>query len=202
MSHSDYREEYKEEELILIQLRRGDEDAFIVLYNKYRPQVYHIALQYLKSTDFAKEIVQDIFLKIWIERESLRHISSLKAWIYKVSKNHILNRLKRIAIEDQAKDYFVKNYIDEDLATIQQLEHREYHKILQEAIQSLPAQQRRVFELARYENLTYEAIAQEMEISPLTVKTHMARALANLRTKMYTIGLEVPLILFLLEDFF
>lgn len=201
MKHTDYKDRYSENDIVLY-LQQGDERAFKWLYDTFRPQVYHTALQYLKSNELAKEVVQDVFLKIWTERSQLGHVLSIKAWIYKLAKNHILNRLKRIAIENKAKDYFVSNFVEEDLTTVYHVEHHEYHNLLKEAIYALPDQQRRVFELARYEKLTYEAIAKELKISPMTVKTHMARALANLRAKMGKLGLEIPLILFFIEDFF
>lgn len=201
MKHTDYKDRFSEFNVVTY-LQEGDESAFKWLYDNFRPQVFHTALQYLKSSELAKEVVQDVFLKIWTDRNQIGHVLSIKAWIYTLSKNHILNRLKRIAIESRAKEYFVSSFEEEDLTTLHHVEHHEYHNLLKEAIHALPDQQRRVFELARFEKLTYEAIAKELEISPMTVKTHMARALANLRTRMGRLGFEIPLILFFIEDFF
>lgn len=201
MRSTNYNKILEDHEVLLF-VQKGDQFAFEVLYNRFRPQVYHTAFQFLKSSDLAKEVVQDVFLKIWLDRENLDTVLSIKAWIYKLSKNIILNKIKRLAIESKAKEYFKIHYSDEDFVTMQVLENREYHLLIQEAIHSLPVQQRKVFELAKYEKLSYEAIAKELELSPLTVKTHMARALSNLRTKLLKIGVEIPIFLFFLEDFF
>lgn len=199
------REKYdlniNEDEIIsLIQL--GDEKAFRLFYDTYRPRVYQTALRYLKSKELAKEVVQDVFLKIWADREQLYEVKSVKAWVYILAKNNILNRLKRLALEWKANVYFAKNKEDEDLSMLDNIRDKEYHQLLSDAIQSLPKQQREVFVLARYEYLSYQQIGEKLDISPLTVKTHMSRAIGQIRLKMKRLGVEVPLIFFFLDYFF
>lgn len=200
MSITNYK--YLNNHELLIYVHKGDEQAFKYLYELFRPKIYSIAIQYLKSEELAKEVVQDVFLKIWLDRAELISITSLEAWLYKVAKNNILNRLKRIGIEMKAKDYFSSHTALISYEMEYQLESKEYTSILQEVINALPEQQRKVFELARIQKLSYEKIGEQMNLSPLTVKTHMARALKAIRLKIHELEVDIPLFLFFLKDFF
>ncbi|MCA5003720.1 RNA polymerase sigma-70 factor [Sphingobacterium bovistauri] len=198
------RTNYKnlDEDHLLSCIRLGDELAFRFFYDNYRSQIYHVALQYLKSKEVAKEVVQDVFLKIWVDKDGLADVKCLKSWLYRVTKNNVLNKLKRIAVESKAKEYFSLRTELLDTNTEDQLHAKDYQSLLQDAINSLPEQQKKVFELARHDNLTYDKIGEKLHLSPLTVKTHMARALQAIRAKISRNGLEIPLFLIFIEDFF
>jgi len=103
-------------------------------------------------------------------------------------------------LEWKANAHFANNSTA-DLSTVNNLHDKEYRQVLDEVVQSLPKQQREVFELARYQYLSYRDIGEKLDISPLTVKTHMSRAIKSIRLKMNGFGLELPLTLFLLHIF-
>lgn len=187
---------------LIIHIQKGDEVAFQCFYDLYRPKIYQIALQYLKSNELAKEVVQEVFLKIWIGRAELNKISSIKPWLFKITKNNVLNKFKRLVIELRAKEYFSVHVNPFSSDTEEKIYDREYNSLLKKAINSLPEQQKKVFELARFEKLSYERIGQELGLSPLTVKTHMARALKNIRAKMNEYGVHLPVIFLFLKNFF
>lgn len=186
---------------ILSRVQLGDEKVFKLLYDTYRPNVYQTALRYLKSSELAQEVVQDVFMKIWAEREQLDSVKSVKAWLYIMAKHNILNRLKRLALEWKATAYFAQAPT-QDMSTVDSLHDKEYTKVLSEVIESLPKQQREVFELARYDYLSYRDIGEKLDISPLTVKTHMSRALGAIRVKMKVLGIELPFFLIFPYIFF
>jgi len=190
-----------QESEILSRIQGGDGKAFKQLYDRYRPNVYQTSLRYLKSSHLAEEVVQEVFMKIWLEKARLDNVNSIKAWIYIMTKNNILNRLKKLALEWKANAHFANNSTA-DLSTVNNLHDKEYRQVLDEVVQSLPKQQREVFELARYQYLSYRDIGEKLDISPLTVKTHMSRAIKSIRLKMNGFGLELPLTLFLLHIFF
>lgn len=187
---------------LLTKLKGGDQHAFRVIYDQYRSRVYQTALRYLKSTDLAQEVVQDVFMNLWANRSKLPQILSMEAWLYNSAKNDILNRLKRKAVEWKAEHHLGRTALQTEQTPLNHLKDKEYARILREAIDSLPVQQRQVFELARNEKMTYAEIGQKLCISPLTVKTHMSRALQHIRSRMAGFGIEVPVIIFFLKDFF
>lgn len=171
---------YEEEKLISL-LATGSEYAFQLLYDRYRNRIYQTAIRYLKSPLPAQEVVQDVFLKLWFERAQIRSNQCLEAWLYTVARNNILNRLKKIAREWKAMDGLKQVLPPAADNTAHKVEDAQYNRLLQEAIRELPEQQQKVFQLARQEQLTYAEIGEQMGLSPLTVKTHMSRALAAIK---------------------
>jgi RNA polymerase sigma-70 factor (family 1) len=171
-----------EEARIITMLAQDSEYAFQLLYDRHRKRIYQTALRYLKSPLLAQEVVQDVFLKLWFNRRNLKTDLPVEAWLHTITKNILLNRIKRIANEwkaikgvSQVSEKFVDN-IENNFQSAQ------YNPLLQKAIALLPEQQQKVFTLARYEQLTYQQIGMELNISPLTVKTHMSRALDSIRS--------------------
>ena len=140
-----------------------------------------LLLQSMPSPILAQEVVQDVFLKLWFNRKNLKTDQPVEAWLYTITKNNLLNRIKKIANEWRAikgashlSEKFVDN-IENNMQSVQ------YNELLQKAIAHLPEQQQKVFTLARYEQLTYIEIGEHLGISPLTVKTHMSRALDSIK---------------------
>ena len=172
---------YEEAKLISL-LAKDSEYAFQLIYDRYRNRIYHTAIRYLKSPVLAQETVQDVFLKLWLERRNHNPKQPIEAWLYTVAKNNLLNRLKRIANEWKALHQLQLNSPKSDNTTGDKVEDSQYQRLLQQALLELPAQQQKVFYLARQEHLTYMEIGEKLGISPLTVKTHMARALNHIKT--------------------
>jgi RNA polymerase sigma-70 factor (family 1) len=164
---------------VLNLLAEGSEYAFQLVFDSYKNRIYNLALTYLKSPVLAEEIVQDTFLKLWFQRQNLAGVNSLEAWLVTVSKNLTINYLKKIAHEWGAKKDLISGLVENN--TDFKVRHAESALLFQKALDALPTQQRTIYQLAREERLTYERIGEKLSISPLTVKTHMARALASIR---------------------
>ena len=171
------------------------------MYDRYRNRIYNTAIRYLKSPVLAQETVQDVFLKLWLERKNLDAGYPIEAWLYTVAKNALLNRVKRIANEWKALQQLQQLSQKSGNSTSDKLEDAKYQELLQQVLLELPAQQQMVFRLARQENLTYSQIGQQMGISALTVKTHMARALNHIKARLAAHG-ESLLVLLAFETFF
>ena len=186
---------YEEAHLITL-LADDSEYAFQLMYDRYRNRIYQTAIRYLKSPLLAQEVVQDVFLKLWIERKNIKTDQPLEAWLYTVAKNNLINRLKKIASEWKALSN-MKLIIQQSVNTASaKIEEAQHNELLQKAILSLPQQQQTVFCLARHEHLTYIQIGEKMGISPLTVKKHMSRALLHIKT--YFSGYEDLFFIFIL----
>jgi RNA polymerase sigma-70 factor (ECF subfamily) len=161
---------YDEQKLLTL-LKEDSEYAFQLIYDCNRNRIYKTAVWYLKSPILAQEVVQDVFLKLWFERNEFKINTSIEGWLYIVAKNNILNRLKKISNEWKALNVLPLLKTDVSNNTENAILDSEYSSILNAAVQSLPTQQRRVFQLARQEQLSYSEIGKEMDLSPLTVKT-------------------------------
>jgi RNA polymerase sigma-70 factor (ECF subfamily) len=175
--------EEKYEESTLLALLAGDSEyAFQLVFDRHRNHIYKVAMLYVKSPAIAEEVVQDVFLKLWMQRKNLSEIRSLESWLFTLTKNITLNYLKKLAHEWTARSKWVKQNRQSESTTDYKIRSSESRQLLQQAIDSLPEQQQKIYRLAKEESLSYEEISQKLSISPLTVKTHMARALASIRS--------------------
>jgi RNA polymerase sigma-70 factor (family 1) len=171
-----------DEAALLALLRQDSEYAFQLVFDLYRNRVYRIAMLYVKSPALAEDIVQDVFLKIWFQRKNLTELVSFESWIYTLTKNLTINCLKKLAYEGKARAHWNKENSQVYNTTDHKIRNTQYTELLMQAITKLPEQQQKVYRLGKETGLSYEAIARELSISPLTVKTHMARALAAIRS--------------------
>ena len=150
---------------LLIKLREGDEPAFIQIYNQYRSKIYTYAYQLCKSSDTAEEIVQEVFIKIWQKREQLNLQLSFNAYIKKITLNHVLNHLKKVARERALQEQVFHTIETSSNRTEDHILEKELRQIYDEAINRLPQQKKIIYQLSRVEELSHDEIAQKLNIS-------------------------------------
>jgi RNA polymerase sigma-70 factor (family 1) len=172
---------YNESELLKL-VAAGDKNAFTQIYNNYRNKIYSIAFELTESSAVAEEIVQDVFLKIWVKRNTLNEVTHFRAYLFTIARNYVFTALKRIArketIEVNAMQDAPLYYNDTENRVL----NNEYTRLLQAAIDRLPEQQRQVYNLIKKEGYKREEVAAALRLSPETVKTHLAQAMRNIRT--------------------
>ena len=174
-------EKYQEAQLIAL-LNDSSEYAFQLLYDRYRNGIYKVGIQYLKSPSLAQDVVQDVFMKLWFERKQLNSHHSLEGWLYTVAKNQIINQLKKVALGWKILDKnAVVQFDDVESGIYQKLENAQFNTVLQNALSQLPNNQRKVYGLVREQHRSYSEVGEILNISTLTVKTHMARALKHIK---------------------
>ncbi|OAQ38982.1 hypothetical protein A5893_13165 [Pedobacter psychrophilus] len=171
-------EESKQLELLIA----GSEKAFTFFYERYQSRIFKVAFKYLKDDELAHEVVQDAFLKLWTCKAGLQLKKPVESWLYTVSKNDILNRIKRQATLWRVMNEIKITHSFEDNSLQDKLVEADYSLLLSNTLKSLSNKQLEVFKLARYEDMTYLQIATKLNISPLTVKTHMSKALCFIRS--------------------
>src|SRR5882757_6445537 len=161
-------------------LARGSEYAFAIIFDRYRRRVYKTALVFLKSSEAAEEVVQEVFLRLWQKRKDLPDINYLNSFIRTIAYNLMVDQFRKKILE---KDY--KKQLGFEQAMVDDTDHRvrddESVRLLQAAIATLPQRQRQVYELARLKGLSQEEIATTLSISKNTVKVHMTAALQGIR---------------------
>jgi RNA polymerase sigma-70 factor (ECF subfamily) len=160
----------------------GDQTAFALLVAHYHKSVYSVAYRLTRSVPLSEEIVQDVFLKIWLKREMLVEIANFPGFLHTVSTNMIYSALRQ-----QQRD--VLSISDTDLderapavnATEEVVQDREYESLLEKAIRRLPERQQQTYILIKREGMKREAAAAAMNISPETVKSNLEQAMKNIR---------------------
>lgn len=166
---------------VLKKVAEGDEIAFRVIFDRYWDAVYGVALALTKLPGHAEEITQDVFLKIWLKRESVSGIGKFEAYLFTVARNHIFNEFRK-----KIKTVAFTDHLAEHLQTVVNTPHEclLYHELEQltaKAIEQLAPQQRTIYCLSREQGLSQEEIAASLHISRHTVKSHMNKALHVIR---------------------
>ncbi|MGI0107030.1 RNA polymerase sigma factor [Salinimicrobium sp. WS361] len=188
-----------EDRLLVEQLRNGSERAFKSLYEKYRRDIYAYSRSLLKSDANAEEIVQDVFMKLWMHSQDLNSELSIKAYLFTIARNLSFNFLARAANNSSLREeIFYRSQTHSD-STTHSLLDSDYESIKERAIDLLPPKRRTIFLMSRKEHKSYEDIGAELNISVSTVKTQMSKALSTLREYL---KLHTDLTLVILTFFF
>ncbi len=149
-----------------------------------------------QSELLTQEVVQDVFLKIWINRSSLTEVDCFKAYLIVVARNHAFNCLKQIAREQSRKKEWVNSVLHHAVNSIDESDAIDTGKLIDEAVELLPSRQKKVYTLSRREGIRPQEIARELNISHETVKKHMVLALRFLKNHLRTrIGLMIIIML-------
>lgn len=165
----------------MLLITQDDQAAFSVLFHNYWNKVYTQAITYLKSSELAQEITQDVFLKIWSSRERLREVQSFSDYLFIISRNEIISALRKKNINLVEPSHELQEIL---MQPDKQLHYKEsYNKILS-LIDQLPPTRKKVFTLSRLEGKSYEEIGAELGISRNGVKDHIVKALNFLRTHL------------------
>lgn len=171
---------YNESDL-LAEVARGNENAFKVLFDRYWDKIFSVAFVLTKSVVLAEEIVQDVFLKIWLNRLKLPEIENFEGYLFIIGRNHIFNELRNKTENLAFSDDLLQFFQEASLQPEQQFIIKESEQLVMEAADHLPAQQKKIFLLSRKAGLTHEEIAKMLGLSRLTVKTHIHLALKFIR---------------------
>ena len=166
------------EELIWKQIQKKDNKAFESYYKMHYKSFFVMACKYLKNTEQAEEIVNDVFMKIWEDGHKITIDSSLKSYVYRAIINRSLNEIQKNKKEyNLAVDIF---NTQEESYELRQIEENELKIKLFHAIDLLPEQCKKVFQLSRFEELKQQEIADQLGISIKTVKNHITHALKEI----------------------
>lgn len=175
-------------------LAEGDEIAFREVYDHYRRRIYSYALSLTESEDKAGEVVQDVFLLLWQNRQKFPEVQQFNAYLHAIARNAFFNAIKKKAQESVVLRRLQISRSEATHETEYFILDRENEALLQEVLERLPNQQKMVFQL-RSQGLKQDEIASELQISKNTVKVHLNRALNSIRAYL---GSHTDTALFLL----
>jgi len=198
-----YTHLYEEKEL-LARIANGDQRAFHSLFSQYKHKVYQAALRMLQSTGHAEDVLQEVFMKIWVGREKLPEINCFSAYLNTITRNHIYNALRKLAGEELLLEKLLVPHSQSAAGrpdtAIENMSLRELQDALQKVMATLTPQQKKVFELSRMEGLKHEEIALRLNISRETVKKHVSEALRVIRGQLHR-HIQLPQFCFFLPLF-
>lgn len=166
------------------QLIAGDETAFTLVYMLYSEKVYRLAYRFLKDQEQSEEIVQETFITLWLNKGKLQPEGDMWLYLYVISKRLSINALKLIYRSTDQLRVLIQNTVQEDNTTEEDVIAHDLEVFTQKIITKLPPQQQLVFKLSRINGLSHKEIAEELNISPNTVKNHMVQALKTLKAHL------------------
>jgi RNA polymerase sigma-70 factor (family 1) len=163
----------KSDEQLLSDLIQGRPDAFTALYERHQRKVYQIIYRYVHSAAMADDLTQEVFIKLWDNREQLTSVQSFGSYLMVIARNHTLNSLKAALRIETTMGEVVRNYIDQRKSADERLLDSDYAAFLQRELIKLPERTREIFRLCRQQGYTYAEVATELGISKNAVKNHM-----------------------------
>lgn len=167
---------------LLLLIEERNTDAFTAFYLENFKKLILVSEKYVKSIPVAEEIVQNIFLKIWEDRQLLADIDSIKAYLYRSTTNASINHINRERSLEKHHMKIAENLTAEEIDSMD--EENELIILLYKEIELLPEKCREVFKLSRLEKKKYKEIALQLNISEKTVENHMGHALKVLRFRI------------------
>ena len=192
------REPLHNEEVLLRRIADGDEAAFESIFDHYWDQVYGTALRLTKSPEQSKDLAQDIFFKLWANRTKLAELNGLGNYLFIIARNTVYDYLRNKVFKESNRQYLAE-YISYTQHSPQDIvEQKELDRTVLDAIDRLPPQLQQVFRLRRIDGLSHEEIGRRLNISPMSSKTYMVRALALIRAQLGKNG-ETAIILLIVS---
>ena len=172
--------EYLSDLQLLQLIKENDTVAFKELYARFWEKLYRYAWKRLKSKHDAEDVVQHVFMKLW-EHRSVRNIQSIEQYLYKSVYYEVLDVLKDIAGKNEDFSEINESILPSFNNIQQKIGTTELDRIIDNAINQLPAKMQEIYRLSREEDLSISEIATRLNISEQTVKNQLTTALARLR---------------------
>lgn len=181
---------------LLKRMRDGDTAALGMLYVRYAPSVSDFAARFMGKNDEISDVTHNIFCTLWDNRQSISNIDSLKAYLFRMTRNAIFQVYRHRQIVNEYQTDFLKTNDDTtpDLESV--ITTADLLEMINLRIEQMPEIQRRIFRMSRFEKKTYAEIAQEVGLSPKSVQRYISLALAELRKLV-----EVMLVFTIFDQF-
>jgi RNA polymerase sigma-70 factor (ECF subfamily) len=167
---------------LLKRLRAGEEEAFNEIYNLYTPSLTSFAAARLTSLDEANDIIHDLFVHLWQDRENININLSLGGFLFAAIRYRIIDHIRHNSTKRKYAEQIAKLPVHAQEETENRIFEKELREKLDTAINQLSPRTKEVFKLSRFEHLTVKEIAERMNVSEQTVKNQLTTALSQLRS--------------------
>jgi RNA polymerase sigma-70 factor (ECF subfamily) len=180
------------------EIKKENRKAFKQVYDQFADKVFYVAIRFHLDREEAKEIVQEVFLKLWEKRGSLKEDLSLNAFLLTIAKNKLINLHKKKAAELSRDQAYKDFYYPSSSSTEDYLIFTDLEKFTFQYIESLPARKKQIFLLSRKDGFTNEEIALQLNLSKKTVENNIYQAEKSIRNFLQENQLAIKNLVFIL----
>ena len=164
------------ESSLIEELNKGNKEAFRLLFEKYGKRLYHFSLKYLRDKEDSEDLLNEVFLKIWENRGTLKTNTSFQAYLFTIAYNNIRKRFLKKSKEEKYIQIFAEEYIAESSNNEDSLDYLQFINKIEKVVNLLPPRRKEIFNLSYKEELKNEEIADKLGISIQFVKNQLAIA--------------------------
>lgn len=170
------------ESVMLKSIADGDEQAFKLLYNQNFSRIAKYTYKMCKSEAITEEIVQDVFLKLWLNRSALTEVQHIQAYLFSIARNKTIDFLRRLARETNIMETLITQQAVPRYLVDDKLNEDALLMLINQALNGLCVQKRKIFELSKLQGFSHDEIAEKLRLSKSTVKNHLSETLKYLKT--------------------
>lgn len=177
------------------QISQGDETAFKTLFHRYLPKLYPFIVNFTRSEQATRELIQETFIRVWLNRDKLPDIENPGGWLFTIASNECYSYARKSKLYSKFSQP-LEAEAGTAPATEDWLQGKEVQQFINQAVNLLPPQRKKIYQMSRNQGKSIAEIATELNISPNTVKNALVTALQFIRDYLAKSG--ISLILFLL----
>ncbi|MEI7422020.1 MAG: RNA polymerase sigma-70 factor [Prolixibacteraceae bacterium] len=175
-------------EVIINRLKRDEKSALDDLFGYYYPRLFHFSKSILKIETEIDDILQEVFVKLWLNRQKIGNVETFNSYIFTITKNEVLNLIRTNIRNNSFKNELFQRTVVEEFQLQSQLEFNEVKSGIDQVVSQLPEKRRQIFILSRTEGLSNKEIAQQLNISEKTVEDHITHAIKKIKTSLKEMG--------------
>ncbi len=181
MFHTDYASEQQ----LFRRVSEGDRNAFRMVFDLYSGRLTTFIYRLTKSETIAAELVQDIFVKLWVRRSHLFELNNVQAYLFTMASNSTIDYLRKVSAESRMIEDVWARVAHFNESTEEAYNAKECNDLINKAVTQLSPQKQKIFRLSRYEGLKHEEIADYLRLSKSTVKNHLVETLRHIRSYLH-----------------
>jgi RNA polymerase sigma-70 factor (family 1) len=179
---------------LFMQMSAGDEKAFRAIFELYKVELFRAAIRLTKSRVIAEEIIQEVFIGLWISREHLTKVEDPASYIYRILFNRTSNYLRKEANQQRIIKAAMQHTQSSSDSTEQLVDVNETEHLIEQALGQLPPRQKIVYKLRCQQGLSNDEIASQLHVSQHTIKSHLSKAIGFIRTYLGNTSIVVALL--------
>jgi len=179
-----------EEKLLLGEISEGSEKAFRILYDAYFGRLSAYIFKLCKSPVVTEEIIQEVFLKIWLNRTTLVEVEIPEAYILSIARNKVIDHLRRLAKETKLTAYLSEQLQSGAIDPGHLMDVKDIEALIDTALKGLSSQKGKIFRMSKQEGLDHDEISRIMQLSKSTVKNHLSETLRHIRRHITIPGVK------------